>query len=249
MLLVEDDRELADYVRRGLEEEYYSVTVCFDGGTGLHAAELSNFDIIVLDIMLPFMDGLNVTRRLRRRNMQTPILRLTGRDSPEDVGRGLDAGADDYLTKPFSFEVLLARIRARTRKGIRQSAELPVVRRWTPTHADKHRRILKGVRIDKIMSAVSRCNNLGIHALFSDFSDSSTGGGWAEPGAARPDQTDAGQLRHPESVGRRDSAHRATRQNCIRRDFWRYRQRFGQTDAQRRDFPYLFREAATTRKM
>jgi DNA-binding response OmpR family regulator len=115
VLLVEDDREVAEYVRRGLEEESYEVAVHFDGAAGLRAAELSKFDIIVLDIMLPVMDGLNVTRRLRRQNIQTPILLLTGRDAPEDVVNGLDAGADDYLTKPFSFEVLLARIRARTR--------------------------------------------------------------------------------------------------------------------------------------
>jgi DNA-binding response OmpR family regulator len=115
ILLVEDDRVVADYVRRGLEEEHYTVSVCFDGAAGLHAAEASSFDILVLDIMLPLMDGLNVTRRLRRQRIQTPILLLTARDSPEDIVRGLDAGADDYLTKPFSFEVLLARIRARTR--------------------------------------------------------------------------------------------------------------------------------------
>jgi DNA-binding response OmpR family regulator len=115
VLLVEDDREVADYIRRELEEEEYAVSVCFDGTSGLRTAEQSNFDIIVLDIMLPFMDGLQVTRKLRRQNNETPILLLTARDSPEDVVRGLDAGADDYLTKPFSFDVLLARIRARTR--------------------------------------------------------------------------------------------------------------------------------------
>jgi DNA-binding response OmpR family regulator len=115
VLLVEDDHIVADYVRRGLEEEQLAVTVCSDGMSGLRAAEMSNFDIFVLDVMLPFMDGLQVTRRLRRQNIQTPILLLTARDAPEDIVRGLDAGADDYLTKPFSFDVLLARIRARTR--------------------------------------------------------------------------------------------------------------------------------------
>jgi len=115
VLLVEDDRELADYVRRGLEEEAYSVQVCFDGSSGLRAAERSAFDIIVLDVMLPFVDGLEVTRRLRRGGVCTPILLLTARDAPEDIVRGLDAGADDYLTKPFAFGVLLARLRARTR--------------------------------------------------------------------------------------------------------------------------------------
>jgi two-component system, OmpR family, copper resistance phosphate regulon response regulator CusR len=117
VLLVEDDRELADYVRRGLEEEAYSVQACFDGSSGLRAAERSAFDIIVLDVMLPFMDGLEVTRRLRRGGVRTPILLLTARDAPDDIVRGLDAGADDYLTKPFAFDVLLARLRARTRQA------------------------------------------------------------------------------------------------------------------------------------
>ncbi len=115
ILLVEDDREVAEYVRRELEEESNAVTVCHDGAAGLRAAETAAFDIIVLDIMMPYMDGLEVTRRLRRENIRTPILLLTARDAPEEIVRGLDAGADDYLTKPFSFDVLLARIRARTR--------------------------------------------------------------------------------------------------------------------------------------
>ena len=115
ILLVEDDREVAEYIRRQLEEEGSSVAVCHDGTAGLRAAELYAFDIIVLDVMLPFIDGLEVTRRLRRLNIQTPILLLTARDAPEEVVRGLDSGADDYLTKPFSFDVLLARIRVRTR--------------------------------------------------------------------------------------------------------------------------------------
>src|SRR5512140_2080490 len=115
ILLVEDDHDLADYVRRGLEEEGHAVVACHDGASGLRAAEHAAFDIIVLDIMLPFMDGLEVTRRLRLWRVRTPILLLTARDAPEDIVRGLDAGADDYLTKPFSFDVLLARLRARTR--------------------------------------------------------------------------------------------------------------------------------------
>ena len=117
ILFVEDDREVADYVSRGLEEENNSVTVSFDGMSALQAAQSSSFDVIVLDVMLPFLDGFEVTRRLRARSITTPILLLTARDTPQDVVRGLDAGADDYLTKPFSFEVLLARLRARTRAG------------------------------------------------------------------------------------------------------------------------------------
>jgi len=115
ILLVEDDREIADYIGRGLEEEGNRVTVCFDGAAGLRAAQTSAFDIVVLDVMLPFLDGFEVTRRLRAEKIATPIVLLTGRDAARDVVRGLDAGADDYLTKPFSFEVLLARLRARTR--------------------------------------------------------------------------------------------------------------------------------------
>jgi len=115
ILLVEDDRDVAEYVRRDLEDEGYAVSVCHDGADGLRTAERTAFDIIVLDIMLPFMDGLEVTRRLRRQSVRTPILLLTARDAHEDVVRGLDAGADDYLTNPFSIDVLLARIRARTR--------------------------------------------------------------------------------------------------------------------------------------
>lgn len=115
ILLVEDDRELAHYVARTLEEEGNRVIVCSDGRAGLRAAQTSPFDVIVLDVMLPLLDGFAVTRRLRAAAISTPILILTGRDAPDDIVRGLDAGADDYLTKPFSFEVLLARLRARTR--------------------------------------------------------------------------------------------------------------------------------------
>ena len=115
ILLVDDDVEVTEYVRRGLGEEGHTVLVCHDGTSALRSAELHAFDIIVLDVMMPFVDGFEVTRRLRRQHIHTPILLLTARDAPEDVVRGLDAGADDYLTKPFSFDVLLARIRVRTR--------------------------------------------------------------------------------------------------------------------------------------
>jgi len=115
ILLVEDDQELADYVARTLEEEGNRVSACFDGQAGLRTAQSCAFDIIVLDVMLPGLDGLEVIRRLRANAIATPILLLTARDSADDIVRGLDAGADDYLTKPFLFEVLLARLRARTR--------------------------------------------------------------------------------------------------------------------------------------
>jgi DNA-binding response OmpR family regulator len=117
VLLVEDDKDLAGFVREGLEDESCTVKVCFDGGSGLRQAEIHAFDIILLDVMLPVLNGFDVTRRLRLQNIRTPILLLTARDAPEDIVKGLDAGADDYLTKPFEFEVLLARIRARTRSA------------------------------------------------------------------------------------------------------------------------------------
>ena len=115
LLLIEDHRSLATYVRKRLEEEGYAVTVCFDGASGLRTVESKHFDLVILDIMLPFMDGIQVTKRMRLHNIRVPVLMLTGRDAPQDVVSGLDAGADDYLTKPFAFDVLLARIRARTR--------------------------------------------------------------------------------------------------------------------------------------
>jgi DNA-binding response OmpR family regulator len=117
VLVVEDDKELAAFVRTGLEDEGFSVTVTSDGGSGLRQAEMHAFDIVLLDVMLPVLNGFEVTKLMRHQKIRTPILLLTARDTAEDVVKGLDAGADDYLTKPFDFEVLLARIRARTRSG------------------------------------------------------------------------------------------------------------------------------------
>ena len=91
------------------------VTMCFDGSSGLKAIQTATFDLLVLDVMLPTLDGFQLTRRARLEGVQAPILFLTGRDAPEDIVRGLDAGGDDYVTKPFSLAVLLARVRARTR--------------------------------------------------------------------------------------------------------------------------------------
>lgn len=124
VLLVDDDRDVVDYVRRELEEESFSVVVAHDGALGLRLAESSAFDILVLDVMMPYMDGLQLTRSIRRQNILTPIILLTARDAPEEIVRGLEAGADDYLTKPFSFDVLLARIRARTRRLDQQNVPL-----------------------------------------------------------------------------------------------------------------------------
>jgi len=117
VLLVEDDQRMAGLLRRGLEEEGHVVSTASDGPTGLGVAMSCEFDVIVLDIMLPGINGYEVARRLRQKECRTPILMLTARDSVPDIVEGLDRGADDYLTKPFSFEVLLARLRALIRRG------------------------------------------------------------------------------------------------------------------------------------
>lgn len=108
---------MVDLLKRGLEEEGYVVSAAMDGRTGLDLAMNYEFEIIVLDIMLPGINGYEIARRLRENRRQTPILMLTARDAVPDIVHGLDLGADDYLTKPFSFEVLLARLRALTRRG------------------------------------------------------------------------------------------------------------------------------------
>ncbi|HZL57174.1 MAG TPA: response regulator transcription factor [Bryobacteraceae bacterium] len=118
ILVVEDERRMAELLRRGLTEEGHRVVVARDGAEGFEIARSSGFDVIVLDVMLPRMDGITMTRRLREARNQTPVLLLTARDNAADIVKGLDCGADDYLTKPFSFDILLARIRAVSRRGV-----------------------------------------------------------------------------------------------------------------------------------
>ncbi|HET8634391.1 MAG TPA: response regulator transcription factor [Gemmatimonadales bacterium] len=116
ILVVEDDDKAAAFLKQGLEEEGYDVDVAPDGEAGAHLGHVNVYDLIVLDIQLPRRSGLELSRELRREGVETPIVMLTGRDSTEDIVRGLDAGADDYLTKPFAFDELLARVRALTRR-------------------------------------------------------------------------------------------------------------------------------------
>lgn len=116
VLLVEDDIRVARLVERALAESGHRVDVRYDGLTGLSDGESGRYDLIVLDIMLPRIDGLEVCRRLRQRQVRTPILMLTARDTVTDRVRGLDAGADDYLVKPFALEEFLARIRVFERR-------------------------------------------------------------------------------------------------------------------------------------
>jgi DNA-binding response OmpR family regulator len=116
ILVVEDDPRIAAFVLKGLEESGYGVAVAHDGEDGYLDALLNEYDLIVLDLMLPGMDGINVARKLRAERKTTPILMLTARDSEQDTIQGLDAGADDYLTKPFSFGEFLARVRSLLRR-------------------------------------------------------------------------------------------------------------------------------------
>jgi two-component system OmpR family response regulator len=117
VLIVEDERKMAEALKKGLEAENHCVSLAFDGRTALEFTSALEFDVIVLDVMLPRIDGFEVARRLRKNQNQTPILMLTARDAVPDIVKGLDSGADDYLTKPFSFEVFLARLRSVGRRG------------------------------------------------------------------------------------------------------------------------------------
>ena len=116
VLLIEDDVTIARLLKEGLEDESYAVDVANDGSEGYRTAAADDYDVIILDIMLPEMNGYEVCRALRNDGNKTPILMLTARDAERDIVEGLDTGADDYLAKPFSFDVLLARIRALLRR-------------------------------------------------------------------------------------------------------------------------------------
>ncbi len=124
ILVVEDEHRIANSIKKGLEQERYVVDVAYNGSDGFDLASTEDYDVIILDLLLPKMDGLKVCRKLREEGKHTPILILTAKGQIQDKVTGLDSGADDYLTKPFSFEELLARIRALTR---RPKNSLPVV--------------------------------------------------------------------------------------------------------------------------
>ena len=116
ILLIEDDIAISRLLKEGLEDESYAVDVAHDGSEGYRTAVADEYDVIILDIMLPGMNGYEVCRALRNDGNKTPILMLTARDAERDIVEGLDTGADDYLAKPFSFDILLARIRALLRR-------------------------------------------------------------------------------------------------------------------------------------
>jgi DNA-binding response OmpR family regulator len=145
ILVVEDDRKVSAFLRQGLEEEGHAVDTAADGEQGAMLAHVNPYDVLVLDVQLPKKNGLQVAAELRREGSAVPILMLTARDATEDVVRGLDSGADDYLTKPFAFDVLLARVRALGRRG--GAAVAAAVLRYGDIEMDRvHHRATRGAR-------------------------------------------------------------------------------------------------------
>ena len=116
ILVVEDEHLIANSIKKGLEQERFAVDVTYNGSDGFDLASTEDYDLIILDLMLPEMDGITICQELRKDNIHTPILMLTAKGQLQDKVGGLDSGADDYLTKPFAFEELLARVRALTRR-------------------------------------------------------------------------------------------------------------------------------------
>ncbi|MFB2880908.1 response regulator transcription factor [Floridanema aerugineum] len=133
ILLVEDDDRIADALKEALTDRHYSVDIAADGEAGWECIQLCTYDLILLDVMLPKLDGINLCRKLRRSNINTPVLMLTAKDSSTDKVMGLDAGADDYVVKPFDLPELSARIRALLRRG---NPTLPPVLEWEKLHLD-----------------------------------------------------------------------------------------------------------------
>jgi heavy metal response regulator len=127
ILVVEDEKKVASFIKKGLEEEHYAVDIAYDGEEGLTLAQINEYDLILLDIMLPILDGMEVLRQIRRNGSNVPVLMLTAKDSVEDIVTGLDGGSDDYLTKPFSFAELVARVRALLRRKEKEKTDLLTV--------------------------------------------------------------------------------------------------------------------------
>lgn len=138
VLVVEDDRKVAGFIEQGLKEEGYVVDLAGDGEEATTLAHVYEYDVILLDVVLPKKNGFQIAMELRREGRNTPIMMLTSRDGVEDIVRGLDAGADDYLAKPFRFDELLARIRALVRRG---GAERLEVLRYGPLTLDRLRHV------------------------------------------------------------------------------------------------------------
>src|SRR5262249_24842090 len=141
---VEDEHRMAELLRQGLSEDGHVVALAANGRDGLEIARAGGFDLLILDVMLPGMNGFEIARQLRALHDRTPILMLTARDASSDIVRGLDLGADDYLTKPFSFDILLARVLAAGRRG--PVAQPVVIERAGLTHQQGTRDVWRGHR-------------------------------------------------------------------------------------------------------
>ena len=144
ILLVEDNPNIVDFLQKGLREESYTVDIASEGREAFYLATTNSYEIIILDIMIPFINGIDLCKELRKNRIKTPIIMLTAKDDSEDIVIGLDSGADDYMTKPFVFKELLARIRALSRRDIKQNVILK----------------FKDLQIDTVKHEVKRENKL-----------------------------------------------------------------------------------------
>ena len=142
ILVVEDNPSIHEFLEKGLKEQGYAVDIAEDGKEGFYLATVNKYDLIILDIMLPFMSGIELCKELRAYKINTPILMLTAKDDSDDIIEGLDSGADDYMTKPFVLKELLARIRATLRRNVSTSNEL----------------VFKDLKLDIVKKTVSRAN-------------------------------------------------------------------------------------------
>jgi len=150
ILVVEDEHRIAQAIKEGLEQEAYAVDVAYDGLEGYNTASNDDYDVIVLDVMMPEMSGYELVEKLRNNGNHTPVLMLTAKDQNKDIVQGLDSGADDYLQKPFAFEVLLARIRALLRRP--QDTILNVIKVQDLTLDLTHREVMRAGKQIKLSS-------------------------------------------------------------------------------------------------
>jgi DNA-binding response OmpR family regulator len=151
ILIVEDEEKIANFLRRGLIEERYAADIAYDGEEALYKYDINEYDLIILDLMIPKVDGFTVCRKIRSSNSNIPILMLTARDNIEDKVKGLDSGADDYMIKPFSFSELSARIRALLRRGNKAD---PVIMNIDDLVLNPATKVVK--RNDKIIDLTAR---------------------------------------------------------------------------------------------
>jgi DNA-binding response OmpR family regulator len=163
LLVVEDERRMLELLRKGLSEEGHTVSCAADGSEGLQLVREHDFDAVILDVMMPKMDGFDLAKSMRIENNYTPVLMLTARDSVPDIVHGLDLGADDYMTKPFSFDELLLRLRAVRRAAVApRTTQLQVGDLWLDVSTREVRR--DGVRISLTRTEYQLLERLMLHA-------------------------------------------------------------------------------------